>query len=239
MIESAREPAADRAVDPAVESTSPRPRRLRRPSWLDPRALTGLALIVGSMLVGARALAAADHRSAVIAVRTSVQAGTVLRAEDVTTVRVQLPVSARGRYVAQLRDAVGQQVNQPLEAGELLPSAALAMPSPSTTVVLALGDGAAPPLRAGERIEVWAAMHGCAATVLLDDAVVQDVRADQGQFGSGGGSEVVVMLDPDAAERVARTVALDGVALRVGIVAGPPRTEATDAQPATCATPTQ
>ena len=48
------------APRPAADTEVPRATRSRRPGWRNPRLLIGLALVAGSVLVGARLVAAAD-----------------------------------------------------------------------------------------------------------------------------------------------------------------------------------
>ena len=65
-----------------------RAQRLRRPSWRDPRLLAGLALVLGSVVLGTSVVAAADDTIAVYAAADALVAGDPLETDALTVVRV-------------------------------------------------------------------------------------------------------------------------------------------------------
>src|ERR1700722_10272635 len=106
-------------------SASPTPRRVKSPGWLDARLLVGVLLVLGSVLLGARLLAGADHSYRVLATTRDLAAGTVLTDDDVHPVAVRLPDHGRGVYLGAGTSVVGQQLSRGVARGELLPAGAL------------------------------------------------------------------------------------------------------------------
>jgi hypothetical protein len=202
---------------------SPRPRRIATPSWLDLRLVLGVALVLASVLGGAQLFAHARRTYPKVAARRDLASGTILTADDVTLVRVQLPGAGRGVYLDHVQDAVGRTLARPVTAGELVPAGAVTAVPAGTTVTIPLPTGSAPDLRKGQRIELWASTSGCASVVLLPDVVVQSVRSDAGgAFGDGAaGQDVVISVPPALADRVVQALALDQVQLRAGVLVGP------------------
>jgi SAF domain-containing protein len=201
---------------------SPRPRRIATPSWFDARLVLGIVLVLGSVLVGARVVSNAKHTYPRVVVRGDLAAGTVLTAGDVELAQVQLSGPGRARYLPEVTDAVGKQLNRAVTAGELLPASALARPRPQTTVTVPLASGAAPDLRKGQRIELWVSTKTCPSVVVLPDVTVQAVHADgSGSFSAGtGGQDVVISVDPALADRVITALALDDGTVRAGVLVG-------------------
>ena len=78
---------------------SPVPRRVRTPGWLDLRLVLGVVLVVGSVLVGAAVVARAHTTRPLVTAARDLAAGTVLSADDLAVVRVQMgdarPVAMR------------------------------------------------------------------------------------------------------------------------------------------------
>jgi hypothetical protein len=205
-----------------VEFESPTPRRVGKPSWLDLRLVLGVMLVIGSVLLGARLIAGAQHTDKHLAVTRDLAAGTTLRADDLRAVDVQLPSGQGALYLADVDRAVGKTLSRPLAAGELLPNDAVADAPSRTTVDVPLSADAAPVLTRGQRIELWVSTASCQSVVLLLDVTVQDVRAaDTGSFASSGaGQQVVLSVAPDLAERVVHALAIDGATIRAGVLSG-------------------
>lgn len=209
-----------RVAQRASGPVSPPARRIPTPSWLDLRLVLGVALVLGSVLLGARVVSSARHMSAVLVARRDLAAGTVLSADDVSFASVRLPDPAT-LYADARSDVVGKRLSEPVSAGELVPLAAVADEPAETTVVVPFDAASAPDLHKGDRIEVWLSNAHCASVILLPEVVVQGVHTDSGGFGSGSrGQDVVVALVPALAERVVAALALDDVQLRAGIRTG-------------------
>jgi hypothetical protein len=200
-------------------SASPIPRRTTRPSWLDLRLVLGVVLVLVAVLLGAVVLSAADQRAPVWAVSHDVAAGTVLKANDLKSVRVQLG-SAAQQYLSTGEAVAGKQVQHALRAGELLPRAEVAEPEAGITITLPVRFENAPPrLSGGDRITVWVSTKACRAAVILSGTAVQEVKAGSGAaFGSSATLGVVVRLDAAEAQRIVPALDLDGAVLRIGVL---------------------
>jgi hypothetical protein len=88
-------------------------RRIRSPSWLDLRLVAGVALVLVSVLVGVRVVAAADHTTHFWAANHDLAAGVVLQSGDVHSVSVRLATAGRG-YVGVATDLGGRALNRPV-----------------------------------------------------------------------------------------------------------------------------
>src|SRR5579862_1206409 len=84
-----------RAPDGAVR-TAP---RLASARWLNPRVGLGIALVLGSLVVGARVVAAADRTTAVLVAARDLVPGERITAGDLGVARVHLAATGQ-RYVA-------------------------------------------------------------------------------------------------------------------------------------------
>lgn len=137
---------------------SPAGRRVQRPRWRDRKLLTGVLLILASIVLGARLLGTAAHTSGWLSVTRSLPAGHVLVAGDLHTVQAHLPASSGGRYFASDPAAlIGKTLSAAVAAGELLPADALAATSKadSRIVPVLVRSGRLPELAQGNRVDVY------------------------------------------------------------------------------------
>jgi hypothetical protein len=200
---------------------SPPARRLRRPSWFDPRLVAGLLLVIGSVVAGTAVVSAADRSVRVWALTRDVAPSTVLAADDVRPARVRLFDSAPG-YVATGRSPAGRTVTRALAAGELLPATALAETPPALVVSLPVRPENAPAVERGQAVDVWAGTKECGPRRVLASAAVQDVRSDDaGLTGAGPGLQVVLRVDRADAERLVAVLGAEST-IRLVVVDGPP-----------------
>lgn len=210
-----------------VQLSSPSPRRITAPRWLDLRLVLGVVLVLGAVLAGATVVARARHTEKMLAVTRDLAAGTKLRGGDLRLVDTQLPdeVKHDGGYLADQGDAVGKVLARPLRKGELVPASVLSSAAQQTTVSVPFAADAAPTLARGQRIVVWLSTPACPSVVLLSDVTVQDVRtADTGTFSStGSGQDVVLSVAPELAQRVVQALAIDNATIRAGVLSGMPR----------------
>lgn len=240
------------AAPPAGASApaSPRPRRLRGPSWLDLRLVGGVLLVLVSVLVGARIVSAADQSVSVWSAGRDLATGTTLRAEDVQAVPVRLFDSSTS-YLRATADLTGQVLDRPVRAGELLPASALRQQSDRVSVALPVPSTAVPlDLRRGQLIDVYAtgedptdgSTGGSIQTrLVLAAAPVQAVDGgSQGALsGSTGMRQVVVSVSSGDAGRLLAAIA--GRELAVAILddlTEPPGREAPTPAPGTPASTT-
>ena len=213
----------------AVVVTSPTPRRVRAPKWLDLRLVAGVVLVLGSVVVGARVISSANASDAVWAASRDLAPGTVLSADDLSEVHVRLPA---GAYLPVRTVVLGQSVTRQLTAGELLPRAALAATDAATTITVPLTSTNAPRVQRGQRLQLWVSTRSCSATAVLADVTVQDVQSTGGGAFSGGSTQgVVIRVPPPLAGRVITALALDGAVIRAGILSGTATTDPNDDLP--------
>lgn len=158
---------------PTVDGpAAPVPRRVRPPRWLDLRLVLGLLLVLGSVLLGARVVGAADATVPVWAAKEDLAAGTVLTADDLTVVDVRLDAVASGYLAASVRPE-GRTLARAVGDGELLPRAALEEATGLVQVALPVQAGWVPPgLRRGQLVDVYAVADPAAGAVGAADGSV-------------------------------------------------------------------
>lgn len=206
-----------------VVATSPSPRRVTPPSWLDVRLVLGVALVLASVVLGAVVLSRAEHTDPVVTAGRDLAAGTVLSPADLVVRQVHLDGASGSRYARTVDDLVGKRLVEPVGGGELVPLAATRSAAALTTLTVPLAQGAAPDLRAGQRIEVWLSTAACSSVVLLPDVTVQSARTEDSGFGtSGDGQSVVISVSPALADRVVTALAFEDAHIRAGILTGTP-----------------
>ena len=196
--------------------------RARLPSWLNPRVIAGIVLVLVATAVGALVIGRAERTSRVWATTRALAPGIVLRADDLQAVTARLPGEVSKYLRASDKDRlVGLTVNKTLIAHELLPASALSGTPAGTTVSVPLPSGDAPPITRGQRVRLWMSTHRCKAVVVLTDVAVQDVtNSSGGTFGTGGGQTIVVRLPADEASRVVLALGIDSAVMRAAVVSG-------------------
>ena len=217
-------PATVNPLDPAPVSPippSPSPRRTRRPRWLDLRLVVGVALVLGSVLLGAVVVSRAQSSTAVWSLRRDLPAGSVLAAGDLVAVDVRLGDTG-DRYVAASRAVVGERLVTAVGAGQLLPGAAIGSGDEAdlVTVSIPFATADAPTIARGDRITVWLSTPTCTSVVLVPSVAVQDVGGPDRGLAASDGLEVVVTVSPQLADRVVAALALENVTLRAGVLSG-------------------
>ncbi len=184
--------------------------RQRLPSWLDLRLVAGVLLVLISILVGARVVAAADETTRVWAIGADLAAGTVLTRDDLRPARVRL-VDGADRYLPVGESPVGRTLTRDLGRGELVPRAALtAKPCGSEVSIPVTTQHVPASLRKGFRIDVFATDkkdQGAATTQVLHAVTVQAVLKPTSGFLSANAEwSIVVRVPEDAAGVVFQAV---------------------------------
>jgi hypothetical protein len=152
------------AVAAGPERPGPSPRRVRPPRWLDPRLVLGVLLVLGSVLIGARVVSAADATVPVWAAAGDLAAGTVLTPDDLVRVEVRLDDVA-GRYLAASTRPGGRTLARAVHRGELVPRSALDRPPALVQLALPVQAGYVPPgLDRGRLVDVYAVSGNASAT---------------------------------------------------------------------------
>src|SRR3954452_23341902 len=178
--------AAPAPLAPAEALPGPTPRRVRPPRWLDLRLVLGLLLVLGSVLLGARVVSAADATVPVWAASGDLAAGTVLTADDLVAVDVRLDRVARS-YLSSTTRPEGRTLSRAVTAGELVPRSALAAPRELVQLALPVQAGYVPPsLQRGQLVDVYAVADPAAgATGDADGSVTPVVSSAPVQALSG------------------------------------------------------
>lgn len=177
--------------------------RAGRARWLDLRLMVGLVLVLGSVALGARAVAAADDTYRVWALTRDLGASSTLQDGDLVARSVRLEGSA-GRYVAaDGAKPTGWVLTRAVGGGELLPRAAVVRAGSADLrdVSLRVDRLTVQGLRRGSVVDVYAVAaprSGASATapprlVLSGVTVGNDVGDDGGRFGAGS-TDVAVVL---------------------------------------------
>jgi hypothetical protein len=198
--------------------SSPIPRRIRRPGWLDLRLVAGVVLVLTAILAGASIMSSADDRHPVWALRHDIAVGTVLQSEDLSVVQAQLGRSA-AEYLPATEAVAGRTVQHALRAGELVPRAELEDPQTGVAVTIPVRPENAPRITRGDRVIFWVSTSTCKGLVLMSGVSVQDVRTSAaGALSSGAANVVMVRLPTSEASRVVGVLDIEGVVIRAGVL---------------------
>jgi hypothetical protein len=176
----------DAPTSPSEVLPGPTPRRVRPPRWLDLRLVLGVLLVLGSVLLGARVVSAADSTVPVWAAAGDLAAGTELTADDVVAVEVRLDAAADA-YLSTGTRPEGRTLARAVGNGELLPRSALEEPARLVQLALPVQAGYVPPaLDRGQLVDVYAvADPAVGATGVADGGVTVVVRRATVQAISG------------------------------------------------------
>ncbi|QNG35966.1 flagellar biosynthesis protein FlgA [Geodermatophilaceae bacterium NBWT11] len=179
------------AVSAAAPPDGPTPRRVRPPRWLDLRLVLGVLLVLGSVVVGARVVTAADATVPVWAASGDLAAGTVLTEEDLVATSVRLD-DAAAAYLSTTTRPAGQVLGRAVSAGELLPRAALEPGSDLVQLALPVQAGYVPPsLARGQLVDVYAVADPAAGAGVVTGDVDLVVGGAPVQAVSGRGEGVL------------------------------------------------
>ena len=193
----------------AAVPPGPSPRRVRAPRWLDLRLVLGVLLVLGSVLLGARVVGAADATVPVWAVAGDLAAGSELTTADLVAVDVRLD-DAADAYVSTGTDPAGLTLGRAVRAGELLPLSALKEPANVVHLALPVQSGYVPPdLRRGELVDVYAVAHPTAGAPVSGGAGVGLVVSRAPVQAISGRSEGVLSASTTTVQVVVAVTAED------------------------------
>ena len=206
---------------PADLPAAPVPRRVRPPRWLDLRLVLGVLLVLGSVLLGARVVGAADATVPVWAARADLAAGTVLTADDLAVVDVRL-ADAAGGYLSASVGPEGRTLGRAVGEGELLPRAALEATSDLVQVALPVQAGWVPPgLRRGQLVDVYAVADPAAGAVGTADGSVNLVVGNAALQAVSGATDGVLST-PTTTVQVVVSVPREEAAAVLAAIGGRP-----------------
>lgn len=191
-------------------------RRMRRPSWRDPRLGVGLVLVATSVAVGSWAVGSANATVPVYAADRALTPGVVL--ED-AVILVDVSPGIAGAYLGAGAD-LSATVDRVVLPGELVPvSAVVAEEAVALRAVVVpagapLPDGVGP----GTRVDVWfnpdppsgANAPAVPAHVVAGDVLVQSVSEAESMFGGAGYGSVQVLVGEDVLPAVLQAMSSDG-----------------------------
>lgn len=210
----------------AGTSTPPVATRATRAGWRDPRLWIGLLIVAGSVVLGARLLAAADESVPVWAVVGDHGAGAPVGSDDVVAVRVRFSDDGDlDRYLPAdepLPDGI--VLARPIGGGELLPRAAIdADPDAGTVQVpLDLDPSRVPPsVGAGSVVDVWVGGTGVrgnrvAGEVVLSAVTVVAAPPVEESFAVTGTRQLVLAVaEDDVTDFLTALDSLDDPVVRV------------------------
>lgn len=197
-------------IRPAVRSGSP--------GWRDPRLWTGVALMVCSVVVGAKVVGSADDSVAMWTLRAEMAPGDVVTPADLVTTRVRFEDAAEAQRYFTVDDTLPAQRHlvRPVGAGELLPRAGLGEADPDTSRVSVSVPGSQlpPDVVAGSRVDLWVAPQSAGergrAELAVRDVVVLEAPAASAELVGAGGERQVVLAVPDDGDVLADVLTASG-----------------------------
>lgn len=181
-------------------------RRLRPPSWRDPRLVVGLVLVLGSTLGGGLLVRGLDDSVPVYAARRTLVAGRALTSADVTVAQVRISGGTQRYLPASRRPDGALVVLRSVRAGELVPVSALADAGSIDLRPVAVPSEAQAVARLGPGVlvDVWVAnpsssrADGFERPRQVAAAVQVSARATaQSTWGATASSSVQLLLTPD------------------------------------------
>jgi hypothetical protein len=191
-----------------AELPRPTAARLRQPSWRDTRLVVGVVLVLLSMAIGAKVVAAADDTVPMYAAVGSLVPGQPVSQGDVKRVDVRLGAD-RHRYVVADHDiAAGTFALRDVRPGELLPVSALGTKTDISLkpVSVPVDSGAAAQIATGSIVDVWVntkdtssavEKYGNPVKTLEAAPVVRVPETGSSGLGSASGKTAVQIMVPE------------------------------------------
>lgn len=190
-------------------------RRLRRPSWKDPRLGVGLVLVAASVAVGTHVVSDAKRTEDVWAAREVLTPGERL-AGAVTLVGVNPAVAPH--YLPAEADLTAT-VDRVVGVGELVPAAAV-VPVDQVdlrSVVIPAGSQLPAAVEAGARVDVWfnpratpGAVPAARASVVAENVIVEAVTISDSVFAGAEFGAVHLLVTADLLPAVLAAMGADG-----------------------------
>jgi hypothetical protein len=181
----------------------------------------GVLLVLGSVLLGARVVSAADATVPVWAAADDLAPGTELTADDLVAVDVRLDATADA-YLSTGTRPEGRVLARAVRAGELVPRSVLEESADQVQLALPVQAGYVPPgLDRGQLVDVYAVADPAAgATGVADGSVTLVVRRAPVQAISGRSDGV--LSTPTTAVQVVVAVPADRAADVLTSIGGRP-----------------
>jgi hypothetical protein len=204
--------------------------RLQKPSWRDSRLVVGVVLVLLSMTVGAKAIAAADDTVPMYAAAASLVPGQQVRQKDLRRVDVQLGADRRSYVPADHDIAPNTFALRDVRPGELLPASALGTRDAVNLkpVSVPVDGGGAGQLAAGSVVDVWVnpkdpssagEKYGKPVKTIEAAPVVRTPDTSGGGLGAVSGMTAVQIMVPE--ERVQALIAAIDQGAKITLVPVP------------------
>jgi len=192
-----------------AELPRPTAARLRQPSWRDSRLVVGVVLVLLSVAVGAKVVAAADDTVPMYAAVASLVPGQPVAQKDVKRVDVRLGADQSKYVVADHDIAPDTFALRDVRPGELLPTSALGTKADidMKPVSVPVDSGAAAQIAAGSIVDVWVnaritssavEKYGDPVKTLEAAPVARMPEAGGSGLGSASGKVAVQIMVPEA-----------------------------------------
>jgi len=207
------------ATSPSTGTGLPPPasaRRLRPPSWRDPRLLVGLLLVLGSVTAGGVVVATVDDTVPVYVAARPLVPGDALDAADLSVVHASLDAAGPRYLTATSVPPPGRVLVRAVPAGELVPLSALGSREQVglRPVSVPLPAEGAEQVTTGALVDVWVAardrQRGVGAYTAPQRVAVGVQVAGrstrQGALGSSTSTAAQLLLEPDLLPRLIEAV---------------------------------
>ncbi len=184
---------------------APQAVRTSTTGWRDPRLWIGIALVAGSVLIGANLLSSDDDTVEMWAAAHDLAPGVAVSTDDFEIVTVDL-AEVTDTYLRADGTLPGDVVQRPVGAGELVPAASLGAPLADEVEVALWAPAVSVPdaVRAGALVDVWVVPddgESDRSPVLSAVRVVAAPR-DGDALGPVGDRQVVVAVPDEIADRI-------------------------------------
>lgn len=212
-----------------MTAETPVARRIRRPSWRDPRIGVGILLVAASVALGSWVVGDASRGEAYYAASTALTPGDGLDAGALEVVEVRLGAAGEAYLRAGEDLPDGVVASRVVGAGELVPRAALGRAADVDVrpVGVPVDGPVASSVAAGSRVDLWAttpssgglgAASAPAEPVLVAPAlVVAEVVTDDALFAVSGEAVVEVLVPADDLPDVLAALAGEAVVTLVPV----------------------
>ena len=202
---------------------------MRPPSWRDARLLIGLVLVLGSVALGSRVLAAADSTVPVYAAATALPAGHPVDPASLRVVRVRIGTGAGPYLSAAVAPPSGAVLLRSVGDGELVPASAIGPAGGLDRRPVPVPVSAPVPvgLRPAAVVDVWSSARDQASASaykppvrLAHNVEIFAVTSDTSALGASRGASVQVLLGEDEVRSVLDALANGARLAIVPVLAG-------------------
>jgi hypothetical protein len=214
---------------------TPSATRLKPPSWLDGRLVVGVVLVLLSVLVGAKVLAASDRYDLIWAASHDVAPGTILTKADLAKVKVRFHDHGTGYFAATGASLVGRTTTQSLAGGQLIPTGSVPMTAPAQTRLVTVPVAKLHMPRGsdlqGVQVDLYVTVKASGSEaaaspqLVLANVTVADTINDSSGLGGSSGSGVVLSVPQPYVDDVVAAVeagSIDVVRVPANIAAAQP-----------------